>query len=88
MPIKQAAIKALRQARKRTLGNRKMKVEMKSLVKKAKAAIEEKNQEAAALSRQLQQLVDKAVKKGLVKKNTAARKKSRLMKKVNALIKK
>lgn len=32
--------------------------------------------------------IDKAISKGIIKKNTGARKKSRLMKKLNALIKK
>jgi small subunit ribosomal protein S20 len=41
-----------------------------------------KNDEANKLIPKLQQAIDKANKRGVIKKNTAARKKSRLMKKL------
>jgi len=39
-------------------------------------------EEAAKFLPQLQKLVDKAAKKGIIKKNTAARKKSRFRKRI------
>jgi small subunit ribosomal protein S20 len=81
MPIKQNAKKALRQAKKRTLENRVVRDAYQSamkVVKKAVAAGKDVKEEL----RLAQQALDKAAKKGVMKKNTAARKLSRLMKQV------
>lgn len=56
---------------------------MASVVKEYKKLISAKKiAEATKLVPKLQKVIDKSVKRGLIKKNTAARKKSRLMKKL------
>ena len=66
--------------------NQAVKSRVKTMVKKVLAAVEVKEVEAAnaALSVAYKEL-DKAVSKGIMKKNTASRKKARLAAKVNAL---
>jgi len=67
---------------KRHERNKAVKAEMKTRVKSAEATIgSDENDDAvkAAVKR-----IDSAASKGMIHKNTAARKKSRLMKKVNA----
>ena len=66
--------------------NQAVKARVKTMVKKVLAAVEVKEVEAAnaALSVAYKEL-DKAVTKGIIKKNTASRKKARLAAKVNAL---
>ena len=65
--------------------NQAVKSRVKTMVKKVLAAVEVKEVEAAnaALSVAYKEL-DKAVTKGIIKKNTASRKKARLAAKVNA----
>jgi small subunit ribosomal protein S20 len=84
MPIKKAAFKALRQSRKRQARNKAQKDEIKNLIKSVKKAIAKNNkEEALKLLKDGYKKIDKAAKRGLIHKNTAARKKSRLMKKLN-----
>ena len=66
--------------------NQAVKSRVKTMVKKVLAAVEVKEVEAAnaALSVAYKEL-DKAVTEGIIKKNTASRKKARLAAKVNAL---
>lgn len=66
--------------------NQAVKSRVKTMVKKVLSAVEVKEVEAAnaALSVAYKEL-DKAVSKGIMKKNTASRKKARLATKVNAL---
>jgi len=83
-----SALKALRQSKKRYLYNKKIKQNFNYLEKKLKKAILAKNIDEAKNSyRQFQKAIDKAWQKKVIKKNTAARKKSRLAKKINNLIK-
>jgi len=88
MPIKQAGFKALRQAKKRTVTNTFVKDTVDFLIHrslkliKAKKVAEAKEHVAKAIK-----ALDKAAGKGILKKNTAARNKSRLMIKLNALVK-
>ena len=85
MPNKQNAKKALRQAVKRAALNKTRKEAFKKAIKatvKSTTATEAKKMAINA-----QQALDKAVKHGTIKKNTAARKLSRLMKKINKLAK-
>jgi len=54
---------------------------MQSVIKEYKKLVSaKKTEEARKLIPRLQKAVDKAAKRGLIKKNTASRKKSRLMK--------
>lgn len=85
MPNKANAKKALRQAVKRAALNKTRKEAFKKAIKatvKSTVAADAKKLVTTA-----QQALDKAVKHGTIKKNTAARKLSRLMKKVNKLAK-
>lgn len=86
MPVKKAAIKTLRQDKKRALRNSETKENISYLVKKARKLIEAKDKTKAkeVVSKALKAL-DKAAQKGIVKKNTSARTKSRLTKKLNSL---
>ncbi|ALA95306.1 30S ribosomal protein S20 [Leptotrichia sp. oral taxon 212] len=66
--------------------NKSIKSRVKTFVKKVLSAVEAKNvDEAKAALQVAYKELDKAVTKGVLKKNTASRKKSRLTLKVNAL---
>ena len=80
MPNKPAAFKALRQTKKHTLINRTVARELKAALKRARRITETQSAEAQHLLRETVKLVDKAVRKKVLKKNAAARTKSRLIK--------
>lgn len=80
MPNKQNAKKALRQTLKRAALNKTRREAYKNALKKA---VKSTDAESKDLVRQAQKALDKAAKRGVIKKNTAARKLSRLMKKIN-----
>ena len=86
MPIKQNAKKALRQNIKRAAINQIYKDNFRGLIKQTGKTVSA--DEAKKLAISAQKALDKAAKHGTIKKNTASRKLSRLMKKVNALTKK
>jgi len=84
MPITSSAKKALRSSKRKKVFNARRKNELQTVVKEYKKLIAAKSdKEAAALLPKVQKAFDKAVKTGLIKKNTASRKKSRLMKKLS-----
>lgn len=88
MPIKKSAIKALRQSKKRAEHNKKVNSDIIALVRKIRKAVEKKDSaKASEWLRQVIKKIDRAVQKKIIKKNTAARKKSRLNKAVRALAK-
>ena len=74
MPIIKAAKKAARQAEKRTAHNQQIKKDIKTALKAFKAS------PTAETMAKIQSEYDKAVKKGLLKKNTASRRKAALAK--------
>jgi small subunit ribosomal protein S20 len=81
MPITKSAKKALRQNLRRKARNLRTKEKMKNLVKRLRNLIlEKKIEEAQKLLPQVYKILDKAAKIGVIKKNTAARKKSRITK--------
>ena len=82
MPNLANAKKALRQTKKRTLQNAVVKRAYKDAVKVVRKTVEA-GQDAKKLVQAAQKKLDKAAKKGVIKKNTAARKLSRLMKQIN-----
>jgi small subunit ribosomal protein S20 len=85
MPIKQNAKKYMRVTEHKTAQNKIVKGVFKSAIKATREAVStEKIDEAKDAFKKAQKAIDKAVAKGILKKNTAARKKSRL----NAAIKK
>jgi len=76
----------MRQGEKRRARNRKNVSQLKTQVKKLRAAIAEGNAEVAKkLLPETVGEIDKAAKKGVVHDNAAARYKSRLSRKVSAL---
>ena len=84
MPITKSAKKALRQNIKRRIQNLKYKKKIKSLIKKVNFLIKQKNkEEAEKLLPQIYKALDKAAKRGVIKKNTASRKKARITKLIN-----
>ncbi|MCB2179754.1 30S ribosomal protein S20 [bacterium] len=86
MANKQSAIKRIRQNEKRRLHNRLFRGSARTEVKKAQLAIESGETENARMATQKAIVaLDKAAAKGVIHKNNAARRKSRLMKKLAAL---
>lgn len=85
MPIKQSAKKALRQIKKRTIANTVVRDAYKKAVKDVVKAIEAGEKDLAEKVRLAQKKLDKAAKKGVIKRQTAARKLSRLAKKVRGM---
>ncbi len=81
-----SAMKRHRQDEKRRLANRARKSTIRTFTKKAVAAAESGDFDAAdKYQKVVQGLVDKAIKNSTLHKNTAARKKSRLSQRLNAL---
>lgn len=79
-------IKRNKQNEKRRLRNRVYRGQARTYVKRARLAIEEGDLENARLiSMQAVSALDKAAEKGVVHKNNAARRKSRLLKHLAAL---
>ena len=81
MPITTSAKKALRGSRRKRVFNSRKKDSVYKTVKKFKKLLAaNKSDEAREMFPQLQKVLDKAAKTGYIKKNAAARKKSRLSK--------
>jgi small subunit ribosomal protein S20 len=82
----QSAIKRARQNEKRHDRNRMIRSRMRTYVRKADALILEGNKdEAAEAVRLALSQIDKAAQKGVIHSNQAARRKSRLTKRYNAM---
>ena len=83
MPNNAAAQKRMRQAQKRRLHNRSVKSLVQTQITKARQAValDENAEEAVRIA--VSEL-DRAAKKGVIHRNNAARRKSRLMKQLNA----
>ena len=85
MPNIKSAKKRVKVIEKKTLRNNMIKSGYKSAVRKFEEAIEAGNiEEAKTLFSQATKKIDQACTKGVIVKNTAARKKSNLSKKLNA----
>ena len=88
MPNIKSAKKRVKIIEKKTLRNSMIKSAYKTSVKNFEAAIEAgKINEAKALFVEATKKIDQACSKGVIVKNTAARKKSNLSKKLNAATK-
>ena len=86
MPNIKSAEKRVKVIEKKTLRNNMIKSGYKSAVKKFEQAVEAGNkEEATTLFAQATKKIDQACSKGVIVKNTAARKKSNLAKKLNAI---
>ena len=81
-----SAEKRMRQDEKRRIRNKGVKTAIRSAAKKVVVAAEKKDAQAAkeALLDMIKR-IDTAARKGIVKKNAAARKKSRMQRLVNRL---
>ena len=81
-----SAQKAVRKIARRTAGNKSRRSQMRTYVRKVEDAITAKDAAAAAEAlHNAEPLVASAAQKGIVHKNTASRKISRLTKRVKAL---
>ena len=86
MPNIKSANKRVLVIEKKTARNKALKSEMKTEIKKFLAAVQSGDKEAAtAMFPTTCSVIDGAVTKGVIKKNTAANKKSGLAKKLNAM---
>ncbi|PIR04542.1 MAG: 30S ribosomal protein S20 [Candidatus Magasanikbacteria bacterium CG11_big_fil_rev_8_21_14_0_20_39_34] len=88
MPNLRNAKKALRQAEKRTKQNLVVKKAYKGAVKQMTKALDAGEKDIQKTLQMVQKKLGKAAKKGVLTKNTAARKLSRLAKKANKVAKK
>lgn len=78
--------KRARRAEANRLNNKAYKSRLKTAIKKYESALKEDGQEAAKDNLlQVTSLIDKSVNKGILHKNTAARRKSALAKKFNSI---
>ena len=77
-------IKRNRQNEKRRLRNKAVRSELKTRQKRALTAAEQGSEETVELTREALQRLDKAASKGVIHKNQAARRKSRLVKRIAA----
>ncbi len=79
MPVIKSAKKALRSSQRKMVFNLRRKRAMKDSIKIVeKLVLDKKKNEAQKELSNAYKAIDKAVKKGILKKNTASRKKSRL----------
>jgi len=79
MPRRRTSLKAQRKDKKRRLRNLKIKRDIKKAIKKFRAYLLEKNTaEAKTFLSSVFSKLDKAAKKGVIKENNVARKKSQL----------
>lgn len=78
MPIIKSAKKRVRTAQKAATRNSKTKRSLKLAIKNLQAALNGDNKKAHAALAQVHSTLDKAVKKGVIHKNNAARKKKHL----------
>jgi small subunit ribosomal protein S20 len=76
-------IKRNRQTIKRTERNKAVRSELKTRTKNATTAAAEGADNAAELAREAQKRIDMAAQKGVIHQNAAARRTSRLAKKLN-----
>lgn len=83
MPNIKSAKKRVKVTAVKTFVNKASNTELKTDIKKACAAVENGSESTAAV-RAAVKSIDRAVAKGILHKNTAARKKAALAQKVNA----
>ncbi|MFP3896249.1 MAG: 30S ribosomal protein S20 [Anaerolineales bacterium] len=86
MPNLKSSEKRMRQNQKRRAHKRAIRSRLRTVVKKANTLIEEGDREVAEKAvRDAVSELDRAVKKGILHRNNADRRKSRLMKRLNAV---
>ncbi len=86
MAHSRSAKKQIRVAARRTLRNKSLRSRYKTLVSKAEKLIEAGDPESASAAvRVAVSALDKTAQRGIIHRNNAARRKSRLVKKLNAM---
>lgn len=86
MATHKSALKRSKQSKEKRLRNRNVKSNLKTTMKAVSAAIEEKDpKKAQEVLSKVTPVINKAASKGVIHKKNAARKISRLTRKVNAL---
>lgn len=86
MPIIKSAKKRVRTSAKRAARNREWKDKLKNAIKNFEKTVAEGNAKAAEEElKNTIKIIDKAADKGIIHKNNAARKKSRLTKMLNKI---
>jgi len=96
MPNLKSAKKALKKSERKKVINTRSKIKMKKIIKslnefaqtldkKTEKVTDDKLKEIDEILRNAYKQIDKTAKKGIIKKNTASRKKSKLAKKVDAI---
>ncbi len=84
---RQSAKKHARADETKRIRNRHRKATLRTVLKQTETALDEGNVETAQeLCKSVVGLLDRAVGKGVIKKGTASRQKSRLTRKLNALM--
>lgn len=87
MPNIKSAVKRVKVIEKKTMRNNMIKSGYRTAVKKFEQSIEAGNiEEAKTLFVEATKKIDQACTKGVIVKNTAARKKSNLAKKLNSVV--
>ena len=82
-----SALKRIRSSEKRRVRNRQVRSETRTYIKRARAQIEAGELEEAQQSvAQAVRALDKAAEKGIIHKNNAARRKSRLVQRLNQAV--
>jgi len=86
MPVTKTTKRRPRQIERRRIVNAKRILEIRKLIKEANVLLSTKNiEEVEKMLPKIYKALDKAAKRGVIKKNSASRRKSRIMKKVNNL---
>lgn len=75
-----SAIKHIKTSEKRRVRNRAAKTAARTFVRRARAAVDSSSEEAAASLTAAVSALDRAAQKGVIHRNNAARRKSRLVK--------
>ena len=86
MPHHKSAAKRLRQSEKSRVRNKDIRSNMKTAIKKVAGACETGDADAASTAaRAAVSTIDRACRRGIIKKNSAARKKSSVMRQAAAV---
>jgi small subunit ribosomal protein S20 len=83
MPNHKSAEKRVRQSERRRVINRSNRARLRTSIKELRGALDKDGKEAAGLLPKTVSEIDKAVQKGVLHRNAAARQKSRLTARVN-----
>ncbi len=80
-----SALKRMRQTQRRALVNRQNRVRLRHQIRELRRALAGEDRSAArSVFAQTVSVIDRSVQKGVIRKNTAARYKSRLWRRLNA----